>query len=150
MEFRNLTPFPALAFQGVDQREQPFHVIVLRQTFTWGEHGELIYADEQTPLCEVDQFCGPMNDSTVRQESDLCHYKPRCDVIVNAVAYAPRGVAATHFEVALRVLGRGQAALPPRPYGLNPLDPASASALRAWEAEVRQLSQGIALIDKRL
>jgi hypothetical protein len=100
MEFVNHTRFPALAFEGTDPHSQHFHVMVLRQTLTWDEHITLGYADRQQPLCEADQFLGATNRSVVRQESDLCHYKPRCDVIVNAVAHAPRGRPAQRFTAA--------------------------------------------------
>ena len=106
MEFRNHTPFPALAFEGIDPQNQPFHVVVLRQTLTWDDAGRLDYADEQAPLCEVDTFFGEMNQSSVRQESDLCHFKPRCDVLVNATAHAPKGKATRRFPVRLIVRRR--------------------------------------------
>lgn len=106
MEFRNHTPFPGLAFQGVDQRSQAFHVAVLRQTLTWNDAATMRFADEQLPLCEADLALSPEPDSPVLQESDLCHFKPRCDVIVNATGYAPslpKAVASTTFLVGLRV-----------------------------------------------
>ena len=77
MEFRNHTPFPALAFAGIDQLEQEFHVVVLRQTFTWNDQGILSYVEEQDPLCEEDNHFDDDLTASVRQESDLCHYKPR-------------------------------------------------------------------------
>ena len=46
---QSITPFPALAFEGIDQHEQSFHVLALRQTLTWDESGQLDYADEQAP-----------------------------------------------------------------------------------------------------
>jgi len=103
VEFINHTPFPALAFEGIDQHAQTFHVLVLRQTFTF-ETGVLRFADEQAPLCEVDEYFGEMNVSSVKQESDLCHYKPKCDVIVNATAYAPGGQLAARFSVAVKIV----------------------------------------------
>jgi hypothetical protein len=33
MEFRNRTPFPAMAFDCLDQRDQRFHTLVMRLTF---------------------------------------------------------------------------------------------------------------------
>lgn len=36
MQFTNHAPFPALAFAGIDQRGRSFHVVALRQAFTWG------------------------------------------------------------------------------------------------------------------
>lgn len=102
MDFVNHTPFPALAFEGIDQEGQGFHVVVLRQTLSFAS-GALEYADTQAPLCEADMFFGDPNRSSVRQESDLCHYKPRCDVIVNATAYAPQGRPVREFDVRLVV-----------------------------------------------
>lgn len=106
MEFRNHTPFPGLAFQGVDQRSQAFHVAVLRQTLTWNDAATMRFADEQLPLCDADLALSPDPDSPVLQESDLCHFKPRCDVIVNATGYAPSlptAAASRSFLVGLRV-----------------------------------------------
>ena len=107
MDFVNHTPFPSLAFEGIDQHNQSFHVLVLRQTLTWKDDGILTYTDEQEPLCEQDVFIGEMNQSTVRQESDLCHYKPQCDVIANAVAYAPQNQPVPSFGVHLAVKRSG-------------------------------------------
>jgi hypothetical protein len=158
MEFVNHTPFPALAFEGIDQHDQRFHVVVLRQTFTWNDAGELVFADDQQPLCEADQFFGRNMQGGLRQESDLCPYKPRCDVIVNATAYPPQradGGAPNRFEVRLSIMRPGSAApMPAQPYGLNPLMPASDEAMRLWQAEVErakdQAEAGERLIDKRL
>jgi hypothetical protein len=108
MEFRNLTPFPALAFAGLDALNQSFHVAVLKQTLTWDGAGRLIYADKQEPLCAADQHYGEPGRSSVRQESDFCAFKPQCDVILNATAYAPRGQASARFRVRLRVFRGGK------------------------------------------
>lgn len=155
MELTNHTPFPALAFEGIDQHDQSFHVIALRQTLTWDEHGILAYADEQAPLCEVDTFFGDMNASSVRQESDLCQYKPKCDVIINATAYAPKGKPVTHFNVRLMVRRPDvPAPLPERPQGLNPFVAPEPEVLDQWRAAVEQAKgrsiPGAHLIDKTL
>ncbi|KWB32431.1 DUF2169 family type VI secretion system accessory protein [Burkholderia cepacia] len=158
MEFINHTPFPALAFAGVDAREHEFHVVVLRQTLTWNDARDLYFSDAQQPLCEADEFFGADMQGGVRQESDLCQYKPRCDVIVNATAYPPRrpdGSAPVKFEVRLAVSRPGSPKpLPPEPHGLNPLMPASPEEIRAWKAEVERAKktppQGEHLIEKTL
>ncbi len=155
MEFINHTPFPALAFEGIDQHDQSFHVIALRQTLVWNENGELTYADEQAPLREVDTFFGDMNVSSVRQESDLCQYKPKCDVIVNATAHAPQGKPVARFNVRLVVRRPDTPApLPERPQGLNQFMSPSPEALDQWLAAVEQAKRrsipGAPLIDKTL
>jgi len=155
MEFRNHTPFPALAYAGIDQNEQEFHVVVLRQTLTWNERGELRYVEEQEPLCEEDCGFGDDFPGSVRQESDLCHYKPRCDVIVNAFAHAPGDGPQSQFQVGLGLTRPDEAASPPSPpQGLNPLQGPSIAERHAWEAACERAratrKPGRRLIDKQL
>ena len=91
MNFINTTNHPALAFEGVDQLGQSFHVVVMRQTYTWNEQGLLTLADEQDPLRLEDQLVDTKDlMSGIVEESDLAHYKPKCDVIIKGHAYAPK------------------------------------------------------------
>jgi hypothetical protein len=155
MEFRNHTPFPALAFEGIDPENQPFHVLTLRQTLTWDDDGTLTYADEQAPLNTKDHYFGEPHNSLVRQESDLCHFKPYCDVIVNAMAYAPKSQPSRRFNVRLRLLCPHETLEPSAPpQGLNPMQKPSKQAQQAWLAEYNNLHQRAAqeqvLLDKTL
>jgi hypothetical protein len=108
MDVVNRTPFPAAAFDAVDQHAQQFQVFVLRQTLSFSS-GQFEYADKQMPLCAADT---PFEDGTstgIRQESDYCPFKPKCDVIVHAVARAPNGAEVRDFLVRLGVArGRGK------------------------------------------
>ena len=154
MEFRNLTAFPALAFEGIDQRSAPFHVIALRQTLDLTADGP-VYADAQAPLCAEDVYVGETGRSSVRQESDLCHFKAKCDVIVNGTAHAPGHKPASRFAVHLRMYRPGgPVPLPPPPQGLNPLMSAAPEAMRAWRETCARLRDeerpGEMLIDKTL
>lgn len=154
MEFVNHTPFPAMAFEGIDQHEQAFHVVVLRQTLSFAS-GQLEYADVQEPLCEQDAYFGVMNDSSLRQESDLCQYKPKCDVIVNGTAHAPQGKARQRWQVRLQVKRPDSFASPPeRPAGLNPFMQPSQRELASWRMQTERTSNhaipGAILIDKTL
>ena len=159
MDFINHTPFPAFAFEGVDQRRQSFHVVVLRQTLSWNDAGELLFADQQSPLCDTDEpFDSAQSEGEPRQESDLCQYKPRCDVIVNATAHAPRSPQAKpvhRFDVRLVVKRPDTPApIPPQPHALNPFMPVSADEMARWRAAVSQAERnptpGRRLIDKIL
>jgi len=105
MEFHNLTPFPALAFEGLDQHGLEFHVVVMRATYDITADLELQPADEQQPLAVCDEYFGEMNTSSVRQESDLAQYKPNCDVIVIGSAYAPGHKPVPRFEAGIRISG---------------------------------------------
>jgi hypothetical protein len=158
MQFENKTPFPALAYVTVDQDAQAFDVIVLRQTLRWNEAGVLRFADEQAPLTDCNQ---PFDDGPdavhrdLRQESDLCPYKPRCDVLVNATAHAPRGQPSSTWPVRL-VLRRPStpAPLPPKPQGLNPFMAPDPEAMAQWQRDTARAQAssvpGAVLIDKPL
>lgn len=105
MEFVNDTPYPALSFEGIDQLSQTFHVVVMRVTCTWDEKGLLQPSDTQDPLCMIDEIADEKDlMSGVIEESDLCHYKPKCDVLVVGSAYTPKHKQSSdRFECRLRV-----------------------------------------------
>lgn len=109
MDVINHTPFPAQTFEAEDQHEQVFQVFVLKQTLSFAA-GQLEYAGKQEPLCATERDFGVGADG-VRQESDYCPFKPKCDVIVNAIARAPRGKPVECFHVRLSVVrGNGTSA----------------------------------------
>lgn len=105
MNFRNHTRFPALAFPSLAPLGDAFVTVVLRQTFSF-EGEALVLADEQTPLATVDTFEGEPNQSNVLGESDLCPFKPRCDLILNCTAHAPGNQPVPSFLAGLRVWRR--------------------------------------------
>lgn len=90
MEFINDTPYPALTFEGIDQLSQNFHTVVMRVSCTWDDNGLLYPCQNQDPLCMEDVIVDKKDlMSGVIEESDLCHYKPNCDVLVIGSAYTP-------------------------------------------------------------
>lgn len=155
MEFRNLTPFPAIAFDGIDQHDQRFHSVVMRLTFELQDDGKLSLAPVQTPLAMTDEFYGEANRSSVKQESDLAPYKPHTDVIVIADACAPQGKPSKLFGVALKINGAPTAPdLPPDPHGLNPIYHASPERMAEWQQQCTRLTAqalaGVPLLRKVL
>jgi hypothetical protein len=139
VEFVNHTPFPAFAFFGVKPEGGEFHVIALRQTLIWDKTGQLLFSDDQAPLCETDEPFNPEQPGEIRQESDLCPYKPRCDIIVNGHAYPPAGKVLQDFNVRLRVQRPGAPVpLPPEPCGLNPFMTPSPEQMAAWRTAVER------------
>jgi hypothetical protein len=102
MDFINVSGYPALLFESLDQNANLFHVIAMRQGFRMTTQG-LSRLSEQPPLRESDSYFDNDPLLGVYQESDLAPFKPMCDVIVNAVAHAPPN-AENRFKVRLRVL----------------------------------------------
>ncbi len=103
MLFRNYTPFPPLQFESRDEKRNDFGVIVLRGTFQIENGRRLRLVQQQEPLVMADDYWGEPGQSSIRYESSIAPYKPRTDVLVNAVAYSPSGkpeeqwVAAVQF-----------------------------------------------------
>lgn len=113
MNFINNTSYPALAFQATDQHGESTHVVVMRSTFDIRGDGLLELSCEQQPIVVTDEYFGEINSSSVRQESDLVPFKPKCDVIVNATAYAPGGVPSFEFVAGVRIQGRPEETVDP-------------------------------------
>lgn len=105
MQLINNTSYPALAFQSTDQHGQSFHILVMRATLDILDDGEVTLSGEQQPIALTDEYFGEMNKSSVRQESDLVPFKPKCDVIVNATAHAPGGVPSLGFVAGVKING---------------------------------------------
>ena len=106
--FDNRTPHAASQFDMVDQFGEAFHVVVARMGYTLGPCGadglaSLQPMARQSPLATEDLHLNGDTQAGTVQESDFAPYKPRCDVIVNGVAHAPRGQAMPQFLVNLKV-----------------------------------------------
>lgn len=160
LRFRNDTELDALHFDTLDQHDVPFHVIVAKTGYAFGPCGSdglamLVPLDPPAPLHQQDRHYDDDIERSVRVESDLAPYKPRCDVVVVGDAHAPAGRAAASFPIALRVQfpdRPGPVPEPPRP--LNPFQPVSQAAQQRWRAQAeeaaRQVIPGRRPIDKVL
>ncbi|GGC23013.1 DUF2169 family type VI secretion system accessory protein [Pseudoduganella buxea] len=142
LRFDNRTVFDALHFDTIDQHDIGFHVIVAKIGYRLGlcdERGQAQLQPLDTPaaLYTEDRFHEDRVECSVRVESDLAPYKPRCDVIVLGDAHAPGGRPAKSFDVTVRVQMPDQPALlpePPRP--LNPFQPISGTVRRQWQSKL--------------
>jgi hypothetical protein len=91
MDFLNLTPFPNLRFLGEHSSGTQFGTLLVKGTFCIGENGMLDVADEQARILQTDVLYGDLNASSLRYPSDIVPFKPGCDIVVNAIARAPKG-----------------------------------------------------------
>lgn len=108
--FDNKTRLEAIHFDAVDQHGNAAHVFVAKTAYTIGQAdtngmAQLTPLAIPAPLLTEDQYFDDDRTKGVRQESDLAPYKPRCDVIVNATAWAPNGTELREFNVRLAVVG---------------------------------------------
>ena len=139
MQFRNLTPFSALCYAALDPDDREHRVVAMKVGYRLVQvdgiwHAEVM-DDEAMPLCLGDEHLGEPGESSVRRESDLAPFKPKCDVLLHATAHAPRGQPAASWPVRLRV----STALPvdqvepEPPQPLNPFMALTTEQLKRWE-----------------
>lgn len=102
--FANLTAFPALLFDSLDQHDHGFTTVVARLRYDLNvQTGQLTLCEEQGELMEEDSYFGEEGRSSVRFESDLAPYKPRMDLVINATAWAPKDKPAKSFTAGIQV-----------------------------------------------
>ena len=108
MQLDNLTPFAALGYAMQDVRGQHYRVVAIKVGYAI-EHGAggqstlRVLDDKPVALTLADEHYGEAGLSSVRRESDLAPFKPRCDVIVLGHAHAPDGRPAQQWPVRLRL-----------------------------------------------
>lgn len=107
MQFKNLTPFDAMAYSAFDTKDREYDVVVLCASYNLvpvddtalelnsNQHIQQFYQAEVVDedvisLCLADEFYDEPNLSSIKQESDLAPYKPKCDVLIYGHAYAQK------------------------------------------------------------
>jgi len=103
MEFRNLTPFPPLIFESVDEDRTKFGVVVLRGTFNIGANNELLASEIQEDILTQDEFYGEPNESSMKISSNLAPFKPTSDIHINANAHSPSGKPEQRWNIKVEI-----------------------------------------------
>lgn len=104
VELVNATAMQSGYTLGVRADGRELLVVAAKGTFLMPEQGEEArLSEEQVPLCETDEFAGEPGCSAPVREMDFAPHKPRCDVLLNGSAHAPRGRPAARVGVSLRV-----------------------------------------------
>ena len=104
MQFTNETKVEAAWTMGFNPEGREMVIVAIKATFTIPPDGdEPRLAEAQVPLVQADEFTGEPGVSSPLHESDFAHHKPRCDVLVNASAYAPPGRTARRVTVGLKL-----------------------------------------------
>lgn len=127
----NLSPFAHLVFSALGTDDEINDVLVVKGAYELRADGdpdrgsllELEQAPEGSGLTVVDEYFGAVNKSSVRIESDLAPYKPKCDVIVIGSAHSPSGRPTTRVDVGIDIDDRaGQRKLGHRLVVFGPRD----------------------------
>jgi hypothetical protein len=78
-------------------------LVAVKATFDIGKTGPLSLADEQPPPLRAPEFRGDPAKTSLRADSDLQAIKPGTDILLDALAHAPKGRPAATVPVSLRV-----------------------------------------------
>jgi hypothetical protein len=104
MELINSTRMVAGYTMGLEPSGRELLVVVVKGTFGLPEDdGAVRLADEQVPLVLADVFHGEPGRSAPRHEADFVPRKQRCDILLDATAYAPGGRPTTRTQVSVSV-----------------------------------------------
>jgi len=104
MNLVNATKMQTAFVMGLDANGRELLIVAIKGTFTIPKDGmEPELAEIQAPLVYADEFTGEPGFSAIRYEYDFCTFKPRCDVLLNGSAYAPKGKPVKRVTVALEV-----------------------------------------------
>lgn len=105
MELINSTRMLAGYTMGMEPSGRELLVVVIKGTFKIPTEpgAPLRLQEEQVPLVMSDVFYGEPGLSAPKYEVDFAPRKQRCDIILNASAYAPGGRPAPRVEVAARI-----------------------------------------------
>lgn len=104
----NFTCFHAQNFLNVDQTDRGYNVIIAKIGYTFDidrytGQAELSLSPVQPSLVFADQYSNESALSSTLAESDFVLYKPKLDLIVNAIAYAPMERPAAYFSAAVSI-----------------------------------------------
>lgn len=102
---QNTTPFLAETFPYQDKHCVKFCVAVIRATFDVDEQGNCAPSKTQSPFVYSDTHYGDPETTSIRVETDFSPIKPKCEVLLDAMATAPQGSQVETIEV--RLIGPG-------------------------------------------
>ena len=104
MDFMNATNVEAGWTMGFERDGRELVIVAIKATFQIPVNGQPApLAEKQVPLTAADEFTGEPGLSAPLYETDYAHRKPRCDVLLNASAYAPHGKKCERVTVSAQI-----------------------------------------------
>ena len=151
MNLENQTPFPTLAYAAADPNGEEHRIVVMKVSYKMLRTGQTqwdlaLIQDGSVPLCFEDEYWGEMGQSSVRYESDLAPYKPKCDVIINGNAYTQNATPMQAIAVRFRLSQSEKQVAPVAPQApqpLNPHMPLTESQKKQWQLEQKHYQQAL-------
>ncbi len=105
MRLQNFSKLQAHYTMGLQKDGKECVVIVAKGSWSipFDEEKPKLIFDNPLPMIEADEFLGEPGFSPLKYDNDFVRFKPYCDVIMHASAYADVGYRAKYVDVNLRV-----------------------------------------------
>src|SRR5690348_3791665 len=103
MDVVNHSPFPHLVFESRSPNDEPFAIVVVRGTFALRDGAPLRPVPGQDPVRLGDSYRGSPTSTSLRFENDLAPFKPRSDIVLDAIARVPGERPLPEWTVRVRV-----------------------------------------------
>ena len=109
MQFVNLTPFHSMAFQSLDLAGDYCTTVVTKLGYriainsSSGKSELQLIEQEPLPLVLADELWDDDPQGSIKHESDLAPFKPRCDLLVVGNTYAPEGKPSDQWPLRVRL-----------------------------------------------
>ena len=144
MELINKTPFPAILYVAIDSDRVDHQIVVMKVSYKMervseNQWGLKLIRDESIQLCMADEYWGEVGLSSVKMESDLAPFKPKCDVILSGSAHTANHKEMPVIAVKLKLSYPEKAQVlkvPVEPRPLNPMMPLTESQKKQYQNEV--------------
>lgn len=151
MELINLSPFPSLHYVAADSDRIDHKIVVTKVSYKIQRRSSQQWAlelitDASVPLTMFDEFWGEAGESSVKFESDLAPFKPKCDVVLNGTAHTPDHKPMPALAVKLKLSYPEQSKpiiKPIEPKPLNPMMPLTESQKQNWQKELEQYDKKV-------
>jgi hypothetical protein len=102
MRIENPTPLEAMALPMINRGDRTTLTVIVKGTFSFAAQKTQL-ADNQIPIALGDQLYDKQNGGGIRYETDLVPFKPKTDVVLSGIAYAPENHPVDKVDVALKL-----------------------------------------------
>ena len=144
MELINKTPFPAILYVASDCERVDHQIVVMKVSYKMervseNQWGLKLIRDESIQLCMADEYWGEVGLSSVKMESDLAPFKPKCDVILSGSAHTANHKEMPAIAVKLKLSYPEKEKVikaPIEPKPLNPMMPLTETQKKQYQHEL--------------
>ncbi|UXM95245.1 DUF2169 domain-containing protein [Bartonella sp. HY329] len=94
---------PRIFFQHWDKDGKEFGVLIVKADFHINENHFALLKEEQNSFIFDDIYWGDIGTSSLKYESELAPFKPKTDIMFNAIARSPNNEQCKYWQVGIKI-----------------------------------------------